>query len=132
MNSCKVIVINEALSRDDVTFAAKPRVQLRAVPLGAMKRQLVKSLSNFDQDIFSVFEMKTNLPADITGMAIFLTISKDDDVVLTSKGKINTDIKGVVSFKVENMDAGFYQYDVSVKAKNYSETLLEGSYVVQP
>lgn len=132
MNSCKVFVVNESLSRDDVSFATKPKVQLRAVPLGIMKKQIVKSLENFDQDIFSVYEASSNLPADITGMAIFLSISKDDGTIAEVKGKVNSDIKGMVSFKLSNIDVGFYNYEVSVKSYgDYFQSMLSGSYVVQ-
>lgn len=133
MNSCKVFVINDSLSREDVTFATKPKVQLRAVPYGASKKQIVKDAGSAEQDIFAVYEVATSIPADITGMALFLTISNSDGVVYQVKGKVNTDVKGLVSFKPSDVPAGFYSYEVCVKAaKEYSQNLLHGSYVVQP
>lgn len=132
MNSCKVFVINEALAKEDVTFAAKPKVQLKAVPYGSTKKQIVKNLAASDQDVFSVFDSGTSLPADITGMALFLRVSVSGNDVAQIKGKVNSDIKGVVSFKMPPLDIGFYTYDISVKAANdYSQSLLSGSYVVQ-
>jgi hypothetical protein len=126
-----VHVINESLSRDDVTFAAKPKVQLRAVPYGSVKKQLVRTFETEGQDVFSVFDAVTNMPADITGMAIFISISNSDKLSVEVKGKINSDIKGVVSFKVGLLPIGFYSYDISVRAKDYSESILSGSYVVK-
>jgi hypothetical protein len=132
MNSCTVIIINESLARDDVRFAAKPTVELRAVPFGAMKKQIIKNAALFEQDVFSVFDAATNLPADIAGMAIFLTLSNSDGEVVQVKGKVDSDIKGMISFSYKPPSVGFYNYDISVKAANeYSQSLLSGSYVVQ-
>jgi len=131
MNSCKVFVINEALSREDVTFATKPKVQLRAVPYGASKKQIVKAAESVEQDIFAVYEVATSILADITGMALFLTIFKGSDVFAVVKGKVNSDIKGMVSFKLDELPSGFYSYEVAVRANNYSQSLLSGSYVIK-
>jgi hypothetical protein len=130
MNSCKVFVVNEALSRDDVTFAAKPKAHLRAVPYGATTKQIVR-INNIEQDIFSIFDAGTSILADITGMALFLTIFKGSDVFAVVKGKVNSDIKGMVSFKLDELPAGFYSYEVTVRANNYSQSLLSGSYVTK-
>jgi hypothetical protein len=126
-----VLVINETLSRDDVTFAAKPKAQLRAVPYGATTKQIVRINDNVEQDIFSVFDTGTSILADITGMALFLTISKTDGIVAEVKGKVNSDLKGVVSFRLGELTAGFYSYEITVRANNYSQSLLSGSYVVK-
>lgn len=132
MNSCKVFVINAALSKEDVSYAAKPKTQLRAVPYGVTKKQLVRSVGSIGQDLFSVYDTATSLPADITGMALFLTIFNSSGDVLQVKGKVNSDIKSMVSFAVQVLDVGFYTYDVVVKAANeYEQSLLSGSYVVR-
>jgi hypothetical protein len=133
MNSCKVFIINEALSKDDVSFAAKPTSKLRAVPFGSAKKQLVRSSESIGQDVFSIFDASTSLPASITGMALFLTISNSDGVVFETKGKVNSDIKGMVSFKQNDLEVGFYSYEITARAsKGYCQSLLSGSYVVQP
>lgn len=133
MNSCKVFIINEALSKDDVSFAAKPTFKLRAVPFGSAKKQLVRSSEALGQDVFSIFDASTSLPASITGMALFLTISNSDGVVSETKGRVNSDIKGMVSFKQDDLEVGFYSYEITVRAsKGYCQPLLSGSYVVQP
>jgi len=131
MNSCTVHIINESLSRDDVTFAAKPKAQLRAVPYGSVKKQLVRVFDTEGQEVFSVFDASTNVPADITGMAIFLSISNSEGLVTEVKGKINSDIKGLVSFNVSLLPIAFYSYDIAARAKDYCESLLSGSYVVK-
>jgi hypothetical protein len=52
-------------------------------------------------------------------------------VVVETKGKVNADLKGFVSFKVAPLDIGFYSYSVEVRSDGYSQVTLEGSYVVQ-
>ena len=132
MNSCKVFVLNDSLSRDDVTFSAKPKGQLRAVPYGATSKQIVKNASNPSHDLFAIFDAGS-VPCDITGMALFITVSKAGEVVADVKGKVNSDIKGMVAFKVDDLQAGFYSYEISARAANdYYQSLLGGSYVVQP
>lgn len=131
MHSSTVVVINEALEKGDVTFAAKPRVQLTAVPYGSVKKQLVRQQASVEQEAFAVYEVATSIPADIIGMAFFLTISNAQGVVSEVKGKVNSDIKGLVSFKASSLEVGFYSYQVSVRANNYSQVILDGSYVVQ-
>lgn len=131
MKSCTVVVVNESLEKNDVTFAAKPRVQFKAVPYGSFKKQIVRQQVELEQEAFAVYESVTNLPADITGMAFFLTISNANNVVFEVKGKVNSDIKGLVSFKAEPLDVGFYSYTVSVRANNYTQDVLDGTYVVQ-
>jgi hypothetical protein len=128
MNSCKVFVINESLSREDVRFAAKPKAQLRAVPYGSTTKQVVQAGES--PVVFSVYDASTSVLADITGTAIFLNVRKGDESV-EIKGKVNSDIKGLVSFDVTGLDNGFYSYEVVVRANNYSQTLLSGSYVVK-
>ena len=131
MHYCSVVVINESLEKSDVTYAAKPTVQLKAIPYGSFKKQLVRQQGAVDQEIFAIYDASTNIPADITGMALFLTISNAGGVVYEIKGKVNTDIKGIVSFKTEYLDTGFYSYEVSVRANKYLQSILDGSYVVQ-
>lgn len=132
MNSCKVFVINEVLSKEDVTFAAKPKEQLRAVPFGATKKQIVRSVASDEPLVFAVFDAATSIAANISGMAIFLTISSSSEEVLSVKGKVNIGLTGMVAFKVDGLDVGFYSYEICVKAANdYSQRLLSGSYVVQ-
>jgi hypothetical protein len=131
MHPTTVVVINEYLEKGDVTFAAKPRVPLKAVPYGSFKRQLVRQQESVEPDAFAIYEATTNIPAEITGMALFLTISNAAGVVSEVKGKVNSDIKGLVSFRVLQLDTGFYSYEVSVRANNYYQVILDGSYVVQ-
>lgn len=131
MHYCSVVVINESLEKSDVTYAAKPAAQLKAVPYGSFKKQLVRQQGAADQEIFAIYDASTNIPADITGMALFLTISNAGGVLYEIKGKVNTDIKGIVSFKIGYLDVGFYSYEVSVRANKYLQSLLDGSYVVQ-
>jgi len=135
MRSCTVVVVNDALSKDDVTHAAKPKANLRAVPLNAVSKQIVKEVGDVSVDVFSVFETDTSLPANLTGMALFISLKNTDGVVSQVKGKVNSDIKNIVHFKtIEGIGIakGFYQYDVVVKAANeYEQSLLSGSYVVR-
>lgn len=131
MKSCSVIVLNEALDKNDVTFAAKPRVELKAVPYGLFKKQIVRTQAEVGQEAFAMFEAPTNLPAEIAGMAFFLTVSNTAGVVFEVKGKVSADVKGFVSFKMKPLDVGFYSYSVAVRSDGYSQTILEGTYVVQ-
>lgn len=135
MRSCTVVVVNDALSKDDVTYAAKPKTNFRAVPLNAASKQIVKEAGDVSVDVFSVFETNTSLPANLTGMALFITIKNADGVIAQVKGKVNSDIKNIVHFKAiedTGITKGFYQYDVVVKAANeYEQNLLSGSYVVR-
>lgn len=131
MKSCSVVVINDALDKNDVTFAAKPRVELKAAPYGLSKKQIVRQQSEIGQEAFAVFEAPTSRPAEIAGVAFFLTISNAGGAVVETKGKVNADLKGFVSFKVAPLDVGFYSYFVEVRSDGYSQVALEGSYVVQ-
>jgi hypothetical protein len=135
MRSCTVVVVTESLDKDDVTFAAKPKTSLRAVPLNSTSKQIVKEAEDMSVDVFSVFETNTSLPANLTGMALFITLKNTDDIVAQVKGKVNSDIKNIVHFKTieeSGITKGFYQYDVVVKAANeYEQSLLSGSYVVR-
>jgi len=129
MNSCKVYVVNAALDRNDVTFATKPNAQLRAVPYGTTTKQIVQV---DDTPVgFSVYDISTSIIADITGMAIFITVGRGGETLVEVKGKVNSDIKGLVSFVVTGLDNGFYSYDISVRANNYTQSILSGSYVVK-
>jgi hypothetical protein len=131
MRSCTVVVVNEALEKHDVTFATKPRVLLKAVPYGSFKKQLMRKEGAVDQEVFVVYESATNLPAEITGMAVFFTVKNSDGVILEVKGRIDLDTKGLVSFNLQPLDKGFYSYSVDVRASNYSQIILDGTYVVQ-
>jgi hypothetical protein len=131
MKSCSVVVINEALEKNDVTFAARPSVELKAIPFGSSRRQIVRQQSEVGLEAFTMFEVPTSHPADIAGMAFFLTISNTAGVVSEVKGKVSQEMKGFVSFKVAPFDVGFYSYSVSVRADGYSQVTLDGSYVVQ-
>lgn len=131
INSCSVIVANELLSSDDVTYAAKPKVQLRAVPFRAASKQIVRSVGDTTDDTFSVFDASTGFPANITGMAMFLTITDKSGACMVIKGKVKKDSVNLVSFGSQDLVAGFYSYNVSVKANDYTQRMLEGSYVVR-
>lgn len=131
MHSCTVVVINETLDKGDVTFAAKPGAQLKVAPYGSFTKQIVRQQTEVMQEVFAVYDATTNIHADVTGMAIFLTLSNTGGVVSEIKGKVNSDIKGMVSFKMLPLDVGFYSYQVSVRANNYSQVALDGSYVVK-
>lgn len=131
MKSCSVVVVTEALDKNDVTFAAKPRAEMKAIPYGSFKKQIVRQQSEVGQEAFAIYVSATSLPAEIAGMAFFLTISSTTGVVMETKGKVNSDIKGLVSFKVSPLDIGFYGYKVEVRADQYSQVTLDGTYVVQ-
>lgn len=131
MHTCRVVVINESLEKNDVTFAAKPRGQLKAVPYGSFKKQLIRQQGAVEQEVFAVYEASTNFPAEIAGMAIFLTIKNAEGAMFEVKGKIDPETKGLVSFKMQELDIGFYSYLVTVRAHKYSQNILDGTYVVQ-
>lgn len=131
MKSCSVVVISEALDKNDVTFAAKPRMELKAIPYGFAKKQIVRQQSELGQEAFAVFEAPTSHPAEIAGMAFFLTVSNAAGSVLETKGRVSLDMKGLVFFKVPLLDVGFYSYSVEVRSDGYSQVVLDGSYVVQ-
>jgi hypothetical protein len=78
-----------------------------------------------------MYEAATNHPAEIAGMAFFLTLSNTTGTVFEVKGKVSADVKGFVSFKMNALDIGFYSYSISVRSDGYSQTTLEGTYVVQ-
>jgi hypothetical protein len=136
MHSCVVVVVNDSVSKDDVTYAVKPAVQLRATPVGNNSKQIVRTIGDGSLLAFTVFDATTSFPVMLSGMAIFFTVhSKDGEGVISVKGRTTPGVKNVVYFQddsFQGMAAGFYSYDLTVRAADeYSQTILSGSYVVK-